>query len=184
MSRERLLARQLAIKSEHRVDRLQGLQIERGGRTILLERQDHPPVIDHMSVSRAAAQTPHARIIHGRVSVNGHEASSGLVLCHIAFGARETAAIIHAAVADAEHSDVSLAVKWDIPTREWILGVGAGGIKAAAEIGRQFSFDRAIPDVHLGTQWGEVGAAQGCRSHRIMRTARRFCGRGAGSGSR
>jgi hypothetical protein len=126
-------------------------------------------VLDHVRVGGAAAQALHTGIVQPGIAVHRHQVSPCLVLSDVALGSHVSAAIVDAAVADAEEAHVAIAVERNVARREGILRIGADGVEAAAEILRNLSFDRTVPHVYFCAEGGVRGAEYGGSAHRRRR---------------
>ena len=146
MRRERL-ARQLAVERVGRHHRLERQQVQRRRRAVLFQREQVIAVIDDVRVGRAAAQALDAGVVHRRIAVHREQDAAGLLLREIPLVAHEAAAVVHAAVLDAEHADVTFAVERNVAGRHLVLRVGADAIERAVQVGRNLARHLAIVDV-------------------------------------
>ena len=106
-------------------------------------------VIDDVRVRSAAAQGFDARVVEGRIAVHREQDAARLVLCDVALRTHHAAAIVDAAVADAEHADVAFAVERNVSRQKRILRVGTDSIERAVQIRRDLAVDLAVTDVCL-----------------------------------
>ena len=160
-----LFPRQSTIEGVNRIDRLEGLQIHRGRRAVLLKRKDHVLVIDDVGVGRASTQALGARVVQVRVAVHRHQRPPRLVLRNEALGLGITGPVVDAPVLDAEQPDMTFAVKRYVARRQRILRVRAGRIETAREVARYLSLDDAVTYRDFGAHRGEIAATKsGVRS--------------------
>ena len=162
---EGLVPWQLAAKGVDRIQSLEGVQLQSGGCTVLLERKNQIAVLNHVRVGRAAAQALHRGVVTGRVAVHRHQIAARRILGQVTLGSHVAAAVVDAAISDPEQPDVTLAIEGDVAGRQRILRIGAHGIEPAAEIGRKPAFDRTVLNVDFRTLRRIGGAKPGGFAH-------------------
>src|SRR6185312_2538783 len=156
--REGLLTPQLAVERIYRFERLQGVEIERGGRTVLLQREEQVLVLDDVSVGRAATESLDAWVVQGRVAIHRHQSPARPVLRKVALRSHVAGAIVDAAAPDPEQPHVPLTVEGDVSRRQGILRIRPNRVEPTAQALWNLSVDFTVAYVDFGAQRSVSGA--------------------------